>query len=177
MSIFTTSVSQLSTADLQELLDDASVENTRLEFKLEVPDREETIKKLSSFGNTYGGFLVIGAKAKSSDGRIEDFPGVDVQPGFKQKVVQWAFDRVSPPLLVEVSDPIPVPAKTGKVSYVVFVPESDIAPHFLNGRRGAWIRTDEFSNKSDLADEADLRRLFDRRKFVRDQRSYLLERS
>jgi Putative DNA-binding domain len=175
MSIFTTSVSQLSTADLQELLDDGAVENTRLEFKAQCPPREEMVKKLSSFGNTYGGFLIVGAAEK--DGRIQDLPGVDAQPSYKQQIVQWAVDRVSPPLFVEVSEAIPVPAKTGKVCYVVFVPESDIAPHFLNGRKGAWIRTDEFSNKSDLADEADLRRLFDRRKFVRDHRSYLLQRS
>jgi len=175
MSIFTTSVSQIRTADLQELLADGAVENTRLEFKAECPSREEMVKKLSSFGNTYGGFVVVGATEK--DGKIQDLPGVEVQPGYKQKVVQWAFDRVSPPLFVEVSDPIPVPANTGKVCYVVFVPESDIAPHFLNGRQGAWIRTDEFSNKSQLADETDLRNLLDRRKLVQERRSLLLQRS
>jgi Putative DNA-binding domain len=175
MSIFTTSVSQLSTADLQELLNDDAVENTRLEFKAQPPPRDEMVKKLSSFGNTYGGFVVVGATEK--DGKIQGLPGVDVQSSYKQQVVQWAFDRVSPPLFVEVSDPIPVPATTGKVCYVVYVPESDIAPHFLNGRQGAWIRTDEFSNKSQLADETDLRNLLDRRRFVRDRRAYLLQRT
>ncbi len=98
MSIYTKPVSQIVTADLQELLDAAAVENGRLEFKSEkVPRKDETLKKLSSFGNTFGGLMVVGAKAKSSDGRIEGLPGVDVEAGYKQKLVQWCFDAVSPP--------------------------------------------------------------------------------
>lgn len=58
MSIFTKPVSQLGTADLEELLHEGAVENARLEFKLEVPNKDETLKKLSSFANTFGGFMV-----------------------------------------------------------------------------------------------------------------------
>lgn len=81
MSIYTTSLSRLTTADLQELLDDGAVENVRLEFKLEVPSKDDTLKKLSSFANTFGGYMVIGARARSADGRIEDLPGVDERAG------------------------------------------------------------------------------------------------
>jgi predicted HTH transcriptional regulator len=75
MSIFTTPVSQLGAADMQELLQGAAVENIRLEFKSLVPNKDEMLKKLSSFANSFGGFMVIGAKANSADGRIEDLPG------------------------------------------------------------------------------------------------------
>src|SRR5712691_1265746 len=85
MSIFTKPTSQLSSAHLLEILREAAVENIRLEFKLKVPDKDETLKKLSSFANSFGGFMVIGAKANSADGRIEGLPGVDEQPGYKQK--------------------------------------------------------------------------------------------
>jgi len=179
MSIFSKSLSQLETADLQELLTDQAVENIRLEFKSEVPNKDETLKKLSSFANTFGGFLVVGAKAKSSDGRIEALPGVDVQAGYKQKVVDWCFGRSYPPLTVEISDPIPVPSVNAKVGYVIHAPESDVAPHFLNGRKGVWIRTDEFSSRfeAELANESELRHLFDRRKLIRERRIGLLERA
>jgi hypothetical protein len=179
MSIYVTPLSQLAAADLQELLDGAAVENIRLEFKLLVPNKDETLKKLSSFANTYGGFVVIGAKANSADGRIAELPGVDVEAGYKQKVVQWCFDGVSPPLVVGVSDPIPTPSGNGKVCYVVYVAESDVAPHFLNGRKGTWIRTDEFSARFEahLANENELRHLFDRRKLIQERRLMLLERA
>jgi hypothetical protein len=179
MSFFTPPLSQLGTAHLQELLAISAVENVRLEFKRDVPDKDETLKKLSSFGNTFGGHMVIGASANSADGRIADLPGVDPQPGYKQKIVQWSFDAVSPQLTVEVSDPIPTPANNGKVCYVVYVAESDLAPHFLNGRKGVWIRTDEFSQRFEahLANENELRHLFDRRRLVRERREWLLQRA
>lgn len=179
MSIFAKPLSQFGTADLEQLLSDGAVENVRLEFKLEVPSKDEALKKFSSFANTFGGFMVIGASASSADGRIQGLPGVEVQPGFKQKVVQWCFEGASPPLTVEVSDPIPAPSADGKVCYVIYIPESDVAPHFLNGRRGLWVRTDEFSARFEarLATESELRLLFDRRKLILERRSELLERA
>jgi hypothetical protein len=179
MSIFTKPLSQLVTADLQELLDEGAVENVRLEFKLQEPIKEETLKKLSSFANTYGGYMVVGARADSKDGRIQELPGIDVVAGYKQRVVQWCFDGASPPLVVEVSDPIPVGGGSDKVCYVVHAVESDVAPHFLNGRKGIWIRIDEFSGRYDahLANEDELRHLLDRRKLVIERRARLLERA
>lgn len=179
MSIYSTPLWQIGAPDLQELLNDRAVENARLEFKLLTPGKEETLKKLSSFANTYGGLMVIGAKADSADGRIQDLPGVDVEAGYKQKIMQWCFDGVSPPLVVEVSDPIPVPSGGGGVCYVAHAAESDVAPHFLNGRKGLWVRTDEFSARFEarLADENELRHLFDRRRLVRERRERLLERA
>lgn len=40
-----------------------AVENVRLEFKRDVPGRDETLKKLSSFAKTFGGQVILGAKA------------------------------------------------------------------------------------------------------------------
>ena len=48
MSIYTKPVSQLETIDLQELVNERAVENSRLEFKFLVPNKEETLKRLSS---------------------------------------------------------------------------------------------------------------------------------
>ena len=90
---------------MQSFCRDAAVENIRLEFKREVPSKDESLKKLSAFANTFGGFIVVGAEANSTDGRLIGFPGVDVQSGHKQTHVQWCFGSVYPPLNVEVSDP------------------------------------------------------------------------
>lgn len=76
MPFYTRPVSQLDTNDLQELLTEQAVENIRLEFKLLEPDKDDTLKKLSSFANTFGGYKVIGARADSKDGRLLDLPGV-----------------------------------------------------------------------------------------------------
>jgi len=179
MSIYTKPVSQLTTTDLQELLNDGAAENLRLEFKREVPDKQETLKKVSSFANTFGGLIVVGASARSSDGRIEALSGVAEQSGYRQKVVDWCFNGANPPLTVSVSDPLQIPTANGKVCYVISVPESDLAPHFLNGRKGIWIRTDEFSGRFDtqLANESEVRQLFDRRAAIVQRRTDLLARA
>jgi hypothetical protein len=59
------------------------------------------------------------------------------------------------------------------------VPESDVAPHFINGRKGVWIRTDEFANRfrAELANENELSALFDRRRAVRERRALNIQRA
>ena len=179
MSIFNRPLSQLTSQDLDELIHRQAVENMRLEFKRDVPSKDETVKKLSSFANTFGGFVVVGAEANSKDGKIIGLPGVDPQPSYKQTVVQWCADAVTPFLDVDVSDPVATPAGNGRVCYVLFVRESDLAPHFLNDRKGVWIRTNEFSTRFEprLANESELRHLLDRRKIVRDRRNELVQRA
>ena len=129
----------LTSEDLKELLDEQAVENVRLEFKLERPDKDETLKKLSSFANTFGGYLIIGAKANSADGVLTGLPGIQEPRGFKQQIIQWCYDAAFPPIEVFVSPPIPAPSDTTKVCYVFYVPESEEAPHFLNSRKGVYI--------------------------------------
>jgi hypothetical protein len=175
MPFYTTPISKLREADLQELLTDGAVENLRLEFKSEIPKEEQTLKKLSSFANTYGGLMLIGAGEK--DGKITNLRGVDEESGYKQRITDWSFGKFGPPLCVEVSEPIRL--ANGKVCYVISVPESELAPHFINGRKGVWIRTDEFTNRfrAELANENELRALFDRRRVVRERRNFNLQRA
>lgn len=179
MSIYTKPISQLTTADLNELLQVNAVENIRLEFKSTDPVKDEVLKKLSSFANTFGGLVVIGAQANGADGRLQALPGIDPIQGYKRRLIQWGFDEVYPPLVVEVSDAIPAPDNTGKVCYVISIAESEAVPHFLNGRKGVWVRTDEFSNRYDaaLADEEEIRHLLDRRRLVRKRRAGQIDRA
>jgi hypothetical protein len=179
MSVFAKPISQITTEDLQELLSMQAVENVRLEFKRDVPRKDETLKKLSSFANTYGGLMVVGAEANSSDARLVALPGVDAQAGYKQTIVQWCFAGATPPLTAEISDPLPVPGANGKVCYVINIAESDVAPHFLNGRKGVYIRTDEFSSRFEpqLATEHELRQLMNRRQLIRERRARLIDRA
>ena len=176
MSIFGKATSAVKIDDLQELLTERAVENVRLEFKSEIPNKDETLKKLSSFANTFGGYLVVGARG-GSDGRLGELCGVEPKPNYKQTIMQWCFEGAAPPLTAEVSDPIRLSPE--RVAYVISVAESDVAPHFLNGRKGVWVRTDEFSSKFEqqLATERELRQLFDRRKIIEHRREALIERA
>ncbi|MGH9525217.1 MAG: AlbA family DNA-binding domain-containing protein, partial [Terriglobales bacterium] len=179
MSFFTKSVNEVNGSDLSALVDDGAVENVMLEFKRGEPSKDEMLKKLSSFANTFGGRLVVGAEGDAS-GRLVSLPGVPPVAGYKQKIVAWCVEGAAPPVVVEVSEPIPAPgAAAGAVCYVIYVPESDLAPHFLNGRKGLWVRTNEFSARFEerYADERDVRGLLERRRAVRSRRAALLSRA
>jgi hypothetical protein len=178
MSLFNKSITALTTADLQQLLTEQAVENIRLEFKSAPPSKEEMLKKLSSFANTYGGYVVVGA-AEDGTGRLQGLPGVAVINGYRQQIVQWCYDGVWPPLEVFVSDPIPTPQDATKVCYVVEVPLSAETPHFLNGRKGAYVRTDEHSQRFEpqLAGYEELTHLGNRRAALVQRREGLMRRS
>lgn len=179
MSIFSKSIDDINTMDINELVQDNSVENVRLEFKLEAPSKDELVKKLSSFANTYGGWLIVGAQASSSDGRLTALPGITKIPGYKQKVVQWCFDNISPPIEIAISDPIPTPDDPNKFCYIIYTPESYLAPHFINSRNGIYIRTDEYSQRFEpkFANLEEILHLSERRKSIEERRQAITQRA
>jgi hypothetical protein len=179
MSIYSKPITDLKTADLRELLDEDAVENICLEFKVQFPGKDETLKKLSSFANTYGGYLVIGAEADSKSGRLVRLPGVEPNRGWKQQVVQWCQTGCSPPVAPLTSDAIAVPGSAERVCYVAFVEESEETPHFLNSRKGAYVRTDELSARFEpqLATYEEIEHLANRRALATRRRQDLFERS
>lgn len=176
--MFSKPVSSITTEELQKLLDDKAVENVRLEFKQETPPKNEVLKKLSSFANTFGGYLVIGVE-EGGNGTIASIPGVDIQNGYKQKIIYWCFEGISAPLNVEVSGPVTSPQNENKVCYVIYVAESDLAPHFINGRRGCYIRTDEHSQRFEakLAMQDELLAMLERRKKINERKQFILTRA
>jgi predicted HTH transcriptional regulator len=167
MSIFDKLTSALTTQDLADLLEAGAVETVRLEYKRAAPPKDEALKKLTSFANTYGGIMIIGAEA-GNDGKLTALPGVDPAPGIKQQLIQWCYDGVYPPLQPYISDAIPTPTNPAKACYVVYVEESEEAPHFLDGRRGVYVRSDEFSQlfRPELATYEELQHLANRRQVL-----------
>jgi len=178
MSIYSTQVSLLSYADIECLLTDRAVENVRLEFKRDMPEKEGLLKKISSFANTYGGYIVLGVE-QDTHARAAALPGLEPTAGFGQKVIQWCYDGIYPPLTPFVSSPIEGPAGEKRVFYVVYVPESHEAPHFLNGRRGCYIRTDEYGQRFEphLATYEEIEHLANRRMRAIDLREGLIARA
>ena len=179
MSIFDKQIGALDSSDLAALLSENAVENIRLEFKREVPGKDETLKKLSSFANTYGGHLVVGAEASSTDGRLTGLPGVPAEAGFRQRIIQWLYEGTSPPVVAFVSDGIASPEAADQFCYVISIPQSQQAPHFLNARKGAYVRTDEFSQRFEArhATFDEISQLSQRRALARDTMERLFARA
>lgn len=147
MSIFSKQIHQLTYRDIRELLTEGAQENIRLEFKRDYPGKQNLLKKLSAFANTYGGYLVMGVE-EDGRGRVKSLPGVSRINRFDQTVVQWCFEEIFPPITPFISTPIPSEEEPNRFFYVIYVEQSRETPHVLNkSRNGLYVRTDEYSQK------------------------------
>ncbi len=177
MSFYSTPVKQLTALQLDELVTTRAQENLQLEFKREQADRDEHLKKVSSFANTMGGRIVYGIE-QDQESRALRLSGIDRNDQFEAQLTSWCAHYLQDPLIPEVSPAISL-AGTSKVVYVVDVSESELAPHFIGGRKGCYIRTNEGSRRFEpkLADQGELRALLNRREEARARGAALRIRS
>jgi hypothetical protein len=176
--VFGKLTSQLGFDDLERLKKEDVRESIVLEYKSENPGRHAVLKELCAFANTFGGHLIFGVEEKESQrGQIESIPGIDPIPSFEQTLRQWALEWLYPPLTdFHVSDPIPT-GGNAKVCYIVHIPASSLAPHFVETRKGCYIRVSEHSMPFEpkLATLDEVLRLSDRRGAILGQRSTIIE--
>lgn len=175
MSIFNKTAATIEHADLQELI--GAPESAILEYKQAVHQWDDVIKEVVAFANTFGGYLILGAEDDKS-GRLKALLGVDPIAGFDQLITDRCFSGVVPPVTPFSSPPIALPGAT-KFAYVIHVPASYSAPHFLVNRGGAYVRVLTQSRKYEprFAEWGELLRLADRRRLAIDQRTALRERA
>src|SRR5437773_1908684 len=102
---FTTSIKSLTLPELTQLYTDRIPENIRLEYKSQVLDNKDLAKTISSFANTYGGYLVIGILTDKRGNPVA-MEGVDSVSGYAQTVIAAAYAQIYPPVIPIVSDPI-----------------------------------------------------------------------
>ncbi len=178
MGILEKTVDAYTYKDLEELI--GVSEGVLLEFKKALDPKDpwnDLVKEFVAFANTYGGHLVLGAEADKS-GKLVALPGIDSVDGFQQKVIDLCLTRVSPAATPYPSPAIPIP-QSQKVLYVVHVPSSLAGPHFLLGRKGAYLRVSEHDKPFEprLAEWEELAFLAGRRERALALRSSLKDRA
>ena len=178
---FSTSVREMSLGEVDSLYRDRVQENIRLEYKRELPQetadfKQVLAKELSSLANTYGGYVIIGI-ATDQQGIPIAMDGVPPINNFAQRVASVGYEQSYPPLIPTVSKPITL--QNGNVIYVIHQDLSLEAPHFLTRRRGAYVRTSEFSQtfEARLASWEELQFLGNRRTQATNRRLFLYQRS
>jgi hypothetical protein len=186
MAIYNKSINEITIEDVWELcpdtVKDRASEGVRLEFVSTIESPKEIAKKICGFANTVGGHMIIGAEEGSPRGRIAGLPGVDLDTGLRSRIYDYCFTKVYPPVTAFVSDALPV--EDGKYCYVVYIPESPSAPHYLNERDGVFVRVDEQSLKlppdgqrTKLASATELDNFYLRRKNKEEITDRLFDRS
>lgn len=144
MNALSSPLDKISYDDVLELVTSKVQENVRLEFTASHENDKEILKKLSSFANTFGGRLVIGI-GQGRDSVANAADGVERREGLSSQISSWCLQGLYPPLAVSVSPPIDVHG-SARCIYVVEVSESPLAPHFIEGRAGCWVRSNDTSH-------------------------------
>lgn len=178
MSVLGKPVTSLTADDLRSFKLEGPTEGVRLEFKREALTREKLLKEVSAFANTFGGDVIIGA-SESGDGKLDEIPGCALPSGYRQTVIQWCQTGLHPPMTPMLSDELSAPDAPELRCLVIRVPESTGAPHFIHGRKGCYVRTDEHSKffQPDLATSPEIAHLMDRRARARGKVVDLFARS
>lgn len=174
MGIFGKTVDTYTVRDVEELL--GVSESIILEFKRKVDTDQDLLKELVAFTNTFGGWLVIGAEEKNS--ALHALPGVPPVNGFQQKVTDLCLTQIVPPIVPYPSPAIDVP-NSKNVLYVIHAPASLSGPHFLVGRKGAYVRVSEHNKPYEprLAEWEELSQLAQRRERTLTLRQSLRDRA
>ena len=177
MGIFGKPLKEITLDDLTELVTEQAQENIRLEFKNQPVGRDDFLKKVSGFANTSGGYIIVGV-AEGPNHSAGEVVGVQRQPSFESQVTAWCTQNLYPPLLPAVSGEIAVTGKS-TYAYVVQIEESELAPHFIEGRQGCYIRTNEGSHKFEakLATQPEILALLNRREAAKKRAMDLRARS
>lgn len=143
---------------LRQALADQEREGIRVEFKREVAkDAAEWALDVTSFANTAGGVLLVGAE--ETEGRLTGFPGLsgDIDAEI-QRLESILRDRVDPGMPGMGVIPVDV---GGATVLVVAVPRSWRGPHLVRrGTKGWQLARRNSSGKYKLEDVLEVRAAF-----------------
>lgn len=160
-SIFTKPMNSISYDDIKRFFDVKIAENVKVDYKEDFPINLG--KYISGFANTYGGILLIGIKANKTTNIPTSIPGIDLNEGLEEKVINICQSTINPYIIPEVCV---CPFKSNnnlsnedKAVILIRIDESFDKPHFYIKKKDhrAYIR---IHNKTEVADRRTIKELF-----------------
>lgn len=163
MSLEAKALSELTSQDLQELVDRKAWEDLTHEFKRDLPgnsdgDRTEFLGDVSSFANSSGGYIIYGLE--ESEGEAHELVGVaGVADQNIRRLEQMANSGIDPPIpgLHIVAPRL----DENRSVVVVHVPRSPVLPHMVSFK-GQSRFFQRGSNGKNPLDVNGIRLLFER---------------
>lgn len=163
MSLEAKALSELTSQDLQELVDRNAWEDLTHEFKRGLPgnsdgDRTEFLGDVSSFANSSGGYIIYGME--EVDGEAHQLVGVEgVADENIQRLEQMANSGIDPPIPGLHS--VVVRLEGNRTAIVIHIPRSPVLPHMVSVK-GQCKFFQRGSNGKRPLDVSGIRLLFER---------------
>jgi len=152
MSLFTKDISKVEFNDITNFVDIRLREDQRLDYKEDFPT--DLAKIVIAFANTDGGIILIGVKANKNTNHPEAIPGIPLNPGLEERVINITMSCIRPPISPEVKVcPYRSNANStqdDRAVVVIRVSKSDIAPHSDSHSNAIWIRNHSRCDQASL---------------------------
>jgi len=143
-SIFQKSFDNITSVDIQNLIDIKYKERQRVEYKREMYKhtdkyRKEMLRDISSIANAYGGFLIIGVEADNKGIPLKPVH-VDNVEDERNRIEQSCLSNIEPRVSGLKCKTIKM--DTGEDIIIVFIPRSLKKPHMISFQQlnQFWIR-------------------------------------
>jgi hypothetical protein len=180
MPLFKAVHGTLTWDDIKGLLSREAPESELLDYKACEPKHIEPT--MAAMANTYGGDILVGI-AEQADGipvPAAQVRGVAGSKGLKQSFEQKNFN-IHPPILGLSVEVVPIPlaehpdGKGDRAVVVIRIPQSDLAPHFIEGQ-GHFFRAGSHKRayRDDCMPTARIQWLADRRRLHVEFRKQLV---
>ncbi|MGD0767474.1 MAG: ATP-binding protein [Tepidisphaeraceae bacterium] len=158
-------MADISFDDIRDFCAQKPPEGTSLDYKSDFTEKLDQL--ICAFANTHGGLIILGVESEKADDTPTwppgGPPGVVKSDGMELRVQQIAAEAIYPPVPVEVSRPIDIPAKADRVLIVIRIQPSPTAPHAIDRNRRVYERTGNRNHPNELADMGRIKFLLDRR--------------
>ncbi len=148
--MFTKHVSELDYSDIEDLVNvRQEKEGYSLDYKLGFNNDDnlagkDLAKDVSSFANSYGGYIIIGV---DDNRQIKGVESIKQRKRIDEWINQVLNSNVEPQLFYYDPVVIPIP-ESDKVIVVIHIPESTKKPHFANEWHNYFIRINDRSKKA-----------------------------
>ena len=175
MSLWHKRMSEVTFADIDAFCTNGPPEDTRIEYKSEVP--LDLGRTFAAMANTLGGLILLGVESKDTD-NTPIWPPVKGMAEFKgigDRLTNIA-NAVYPPVPIEVSPAFDIPGKPGKV-LAVRVHQSPMAPHATDSGTRIYVRERDQKNFYKLAHIDRVVQMLNQRSRIDDIRKQKVERA
>lgn len=159
--IFNKPFDDIDFSDIQRLLDNKVAERQNLEYKSEIWDGSdkgirEMLKDISSMGNAFGGYIIIGIKEDKNGVPLDEICWIDDNEAEKKKdwIISCCISSIEPRIPGLKVDTIKVGGKGSIIK--IFIPRSTRRPHMvLKEAYRFYIRHDRQISKMSIEEIRD----------------------
>ena len=123
---------------IQNFCDQKIPESQKIEYKVSFPEGIKLERSICALGNTLGGIIFIGVEADKKTNIPKAIPGITLEEGLEEKIINKCLSWINPPLVPEVK--VCAFDSDNKAVTFIRVPKSIHVPHEITHKNEILVR-------------------------------------